>query len=98
MMNELVHSPLPLTNSKGFYSGAQGEFALMARLLFARDARRLPRLQAEARWEIFEPLELQGQTLGILGDGDIGRAAAQRARADGVSAQAGAQRGGRTGG
>lgn len=84
LFEELVHSPLPLTNAKGVYSGALGEFALMAILFFAKEARRLLRQQAEARWETFEPAELQGQTLGIIGYGDIGRAAAQRARGFGM--------------
>ncbi|MFE8598624.1 D-2-hydroxyacid dehydrogenase [Archangium violaceum] len=84
LFDELVHSPLPLTNAKGVYSGALGEFALMAMLFFAKDAHRMLRQQAEARWEKFEPAELRGQTLGILGYGDIGRAAAQRARAFGM--------------
>lgn len=84
LFDELVHSPLPLTNAKGVYSVALGEFALMAILFFAKDARRLLRQQAAARWETFEPMELRGQTLGIIGYGDIGRAAAQRARAFGL--------------
>lgn len=84
LFDELVHGQLPLTNAKGVYSGALGEFALMAILFFAKDVRRLLRQQAAARWETFEPRELRGQTLGIIGYGDIGRAAAQRAKAFGL--------------
>ncbi|OJH38781.1 D-2-hydroxyacid dehydrogenase [Cystobacter ferrugineus] len=84
LFEELIQSPLPLTNSKGVYSGSLGEFALAAMLFFAKDLRRLVRQQSEARWEQFSPVELRGQTLGILGYGDIGRAVAERARPFGM--------------
>ncbi|SEL96815.1 Phosphoglycerate dehydrogenase [Stigmatella aurantiaca] len=84
LFEELIQSPLPLTNSKGVYSGSLSEFALAAMLFFAKDLRRLVRQQAEARWQPFTSVELRGQTLGILGYGDIGRAAAQRAKAFGM--------------
>jgi phosphoglycerate dehydrogenase-like enzyme len=84
LFEELVQSPLPLTNSKGVYSGSLSEFALAAMLFFAKDLRRLVRQQAEARWQPFTSVELRGQTLGILGYGDIGQAAAQRAKAFGM--------------
>ncbi|WNG26268.1 D-2-hydroxyacid dehydrogenase [Cystobacter fuscus] len=84
LFEELIHSPLPLTNAKGAYSGSLGEFALAAMLFFAKDLRRLVRQQREARWEQFSPVELRGQTLGILGYGDIGRAVAERARPFGM--------------
>ncbi|WNG49853.1 D-2-hydroxyacid dehydrogenase [Archangium minus] len=84
LFEELIHSPLPLTNSKGVYSGSLGEFALAAMLFFAKDLRRLVRQQGEARWEQYTPVELRGRTLGILGYGDIGRAVAERARPFGM--------------
>jgi phosphoglycerate dehydrogenase-like enzyme len=84
LFEELIQSPLPLTNSKGVYSGSLGEFALAAMLFFAKDLRRLVRQQGEARWEQFSPVELRGRTLGILGYGDIGRAVAERARPFGM--------------
>jgi phosphoglycerate dehydrogenase-like enzyme len=84
LFEELIHSPLPLTNSKGIYSGSLSEFALAAMLFFAKELRRLVRQQAESRWEQFMPVELRGRTLGILGYGDIGRAVAERARPFGM--------------
>lgn len=84
LFEELIHSSLPLTNSKGVYSGSLGEFALAAMLFFAKELRRLVRQQGEARWEQYTPVELRGRTLGILGYGDIGRAVAERARPFGM--------------
>lgn len=75
----LVDSDVPLTNGRGVFSSSLAEFAIAALLYFARDFPRLLRNQRRAAWEPFEPLDLAGRTLGIVGYGDIGRAVAERA-------------------
>lgn len=75
----LVASDVPLTNGRGVFSASLAEFAIAALLYFARDFPRLLRSQRRAAWEPFEPLDLAGRTLGIVGYGDIGRAVAERA-------------------
>ena len=80
----LVNSPVPLTNGRGVFSQSLGEFVILGMLFFAKDVRRLLRSQAAAQWDPFIVAELRGQTMGIVGYGDIGRAAAQRARAMGM--------------
>ena len=57
---------------------------MAAVLFFAKDFRRMLRSQAEGRWDPFDIVEVRGQTMGIVGYGDIGRAAAQRAHALGL--------------
>lgn len=84
MFPELVESPVPFTNSKGVYSASLGEFAVLAILYFAKDVRRLIRNQMAGKWEQFDSHEIGGKTVGIVGYGDIGRAAATRARAMGM--------------
>ncbi len=81
---ELVASPVTLTNGSGVFSPPLGEFALAAMLYFAKDFRRMVRNQVAAKWEPFDVLRLAGQTVGIVGYGDIGREVAWRAHAMGM--------------
>jgi phosphoglycerate dehydrogenase-like enzyme len=82
---ELVASPAPLTNGSGVFSPPLGEFVLGAVLYFAKDFRRLIRNQTAGVWEPFDVDEVAGQTAGIVGYGDIGRAAATRLKAVGMN-------------
>jgi phosphoglycerate dehydrogenase-like enzyme len=81
---ELVHSPVPLTNGTGVFSASLGEFTLAAILYFAKDFRRMIRNQIAGVWEQFDIVPIEGQTVGIVGYGDIGRAVASRVKAMGM--------------
>jgi phosphoglycerate dehydrogenase-like enzyme len=81
---ELVASPVPLTNGTGVFSPSLGEFALAAILFFAKDLRRMVRNQEAGLWEQFDITEITGQTVGIVGYGDIGRAVATRVKPMGI--------------
>ena len=81
---ELVESEILLTNGRGVFSGSLGEFVLAAILYFAKDFRRMVRNQMADVWEPFDVEEIRGQTVGILGYGDIGRAVASRVHAMGM--------------
>ena len=81
---ELVESPVPLTNGSGVFSPPLGEFALGAILYFAKDFRRMVRSQEAGVWDQFDMPEIAGQTVGIVGYGDIGRAVATRVRPMGM--------------
>jgi phosphoglycerate dehydrogenase-like enzyme len=82
---ELIESQAPLTNGSGVFSPPLGEFVLGAVLYFAKDFRRLIRNQAAGVWEPFDVDEVSGKTAGIVGYGDIGRAAATRLKAVGMN-------------
>jgi phosphoglycerate dehydrogenase-like enzyme len=82
---ELVERPVPLTNGSGVFSPSLGEFVLAAILYFAKDFRRMVRNQMAGVWEAFDVLPVSGQTVGIVGYGDIGRAVALRVRPLGMT-------------
>jgi phosphoglycerate dehydrogenase-like enzyme len=82
---ELKESSVPLTNGAGVFSASLGEFALGAILYFAKDFRRMIRNQTAGVWEAFDVSRVSGQTVGIIGYGDIGRAIAERVRALGMT-------------
>jgi phosphoglycerate dehydrogenase-like enzyme len=81
---ELITSDVILTNGSGVFSPSLGEFALAAILYFAKDLRRMIRNQMAGVWEAFDVMPVAGQTVGIIGYGDIGRAIAIRVRTLGM--------------
>lgn len=82
----LRRSEIVVTNGRGLYAEALGEFAIASMLWFAKDLRRLARNQAERRWEPYTVERLAGKTVGIIGYGGIGRAVGTRAAALGMNA------------
>jgi len=81
---ELQASPVPLTNGRGVFRVSLAEWTIGAMLHFSYQMRRMIRQQEAGVWEIFTTEELYGRTLGVVGYGEIGRAAAERARAFGM--------------
>jgi len=84
LLPEIVESPAVLTNAKGVYSAALGEYVLASILFFAKDLRRMVASQERGLWDVFDVDMVQGSTLGVVGYGDIGRAIALRARTFGM--------------
>ncbi|HEX8408872.1 MAG TPA: D-2-hydroxyacid dehydrogenase [Thermoanaerobaculia bacterium] len=80
----LRRSDAVITNSRGLYADALGEFAVAAMLWFAKDLRRLLRNQDARRWEPYDVERLEGRTAGIIGYGGIGHAVGRRATALGM--------------
>ena len=81
---ELAESAVPLTNARGVFSGILGEFVIGAVLFFAKGFRRMVRSQEAGVWDQFDTVAVTGQTMGVIGFGDIGKAAARRAEAMGM--------------
>jgi phosphoglycerate dehydrogenase-like enzyme len=81
---ELAESAVPLTNARGVFSEILGEFAIAAVVFFAKGLRRMVRSQEAGVWDQFDTVEVAGQTMGVIGMGDIGKAVARRAEAMGM--------------
>ena len=73
-----------VTNAKGQFSSTLAEYTMLACSYFAKDFPRLMRQKKAKNWGKYSVLELRGATLGIVGYGDIGRAAAKLASAYGM--------------
>jgi phosphoglycerate dehydrogenase-like enzyme len=73
-----------MTNAKGCYSSTLAEYTMLAISYFAKDLPRLLRNQGSKNWEKYSIEEIRGKTLGIVGYGDIGKAAARLAHAYGM--------------
>jgi phosphoglycerate dehydrogenase-like enzyme len=88
LMPELVNSPVPLTNARGVFAESLGEFVIAGALFFAKDLRRMLRSQQAGKWDQFDVDVLYKQSMAIVGYGEIGRAAAKRAKALGMKVYA----------
>lgn len=75
---------ITLTNAKGIFSPSLGEYVMLACLHFAKQVPRWLANKQEKRWEKFVVSELRGQTMGIVGYGNIGQACARLAKAFGM--------------
>jgi phosphoglycerate dehydrogenase-like enzyme len=81
---ELAESDVQLTNARGVFSEILGEFVIAAVLFFAKGLRRMVRSQEAGVWDQFDTVEVAARTMGVIGLGDIGKAAARRAEALGM--------------
>jgi phosphoglycerate dehydrogenase-like enzyme len=81
---ELVASPVVVTNARGVFREPLAEFVILGILYFAKHVPRLLAQQRRSEWKQFYVEEIAGRTLGVVGYGEIGRAAAAKAHALGM--------------
>jgi phosphoglycerate dehydrogenase-like enzyme len=79
-----VPGHVTVCNARGIYDAPLAEWVVGAILAMQRGHIRSRDLQARASWEFFEPDELEGKRVVILGIGSIGSAIADRLRPFGV--------------
>jgi phosphoglycerate dehydrogenase-like enzyme len=77
-----------VTNAKGQFSSTLAEYTMLAIGYFAKDLPRLSRNKATKVWDKYDVHEIKRSTLGIVGYGDIGKAAAKLAKAYGMTVRA----------
>lgn len=71
---------ITLTNTHGLYGDSVADYVMWALLTLSRNFQIVIRNQSKRRWRHIGGPGLNGQVLGILGVGDIGRAVATRAK------------------
>lgn len=81
---DIVASNVTVTNSKGVYSRSLSEYALFACKYFALNMPRMIAQRQKKNWEQFSVRELSGQTMGIIGYGDIGQCTGELAKSYGM--------------
>lgn len=81
----LVSSDVILTNSRGVFDAAMGEYVLGLMLAMAKDLPRTIQLQLERTWNHREPALLRGATVVIVGVGGVGTGVAQSAADNGMT-------------
>ncbi len=81
---EMLAHPAQLTNGRGVFRWPLADWVMAAMLHFSFDLGRVIRQQQAGVWEPFLASRLEGQTLGIIGYGSIGSAAASRAKGFGM--------------
>jgi phosphoglycerate dehydrogenase-like enzyme len=70
-----------ITTARGVHAGPLAEFVMLALLAHVRDLRRLQAEQRAHRWEAYCGREIAGQTMVIIGAGDLARGTARLAQA-----------------
>jgi phosphoglycerate dehydrogenase-like enzyme len=84
LSREMLAHPAPLTNGRGAFRWPLADWVMAVVLHFSFDLGRVIRQQQAGVWQQFVSSMLEGKTLGIVGYGSIGSAAASRAKGFGM--------------
>ena len=76
--------PILVTGSKGIHGTVFSEFALACILMLAKKLPECIEAQKQRKWQRLQPLEVEGQTVGIIGLGVAGSDLARKAKALGM--------------
>lgn len=81
---EVKSRPIQVTGSKGIHGAVFSEFALACILALAKKLPQCMEAQKQNHWQRLQPIEIEGQTLGIVGLGIAGSELARKAKAFGM--------------
>ncbi len=76
--------PIEVTGSKGIHGTVFSEFALACIFTLAKKLPECIEAQRQKKWQKFQPIEVEGKTLGIVGLGTVGLELARKAKALGM--------------
>jgi phosphoglycerate dehydrogenase-like enzyme len=76
--------PIHVTGSKGIHGTVFSEFALACVLMLAKKLPECIEAQKQRKWQRLQPVEVEGQTLGIIGLGVAGNDLARKAKGLGM--------------
>jgi phosphoglycerate dehydrogenase-like enzyme len=76
--------PIQVTGSKGVHGTVFSEFALACVLMLAKKLPQCLEAQTRREWRRLQPIEVEGQTIGIVGLGVAGTELARKANAVGI--------------
>jgi phosphoglycerate dehydrogenase-like enzyme len=76
--------PIQVTGSKGIHGTVFSEFALACIFALAKKLPECFEAQRDCQWQKLQPVEVEGQTLGIVGLGTVGTVLASKAKALGM--------------
>jgi phosphoglycerate dehydrogenase-like enzyme len=76
--------PIQVTGSKGIHGTVFSEFALASIFMLAKKLPQCIEAQREKKWQQFQPMEVEGKTVGIVGLGTVGDELARKAKALGM--------------
>jgi phosphoglycerate dehydrogenase-like enzyme len=84
LSDAILKSPIRIATASGLHGAAMGEVVLEMMLMFAKDAPAYLLMKQARQWKRYRPKLLKGQTVGILGLGNIGREVARLCGAFGM--------------
>ncbi|MFC1933672.1 D-2-hydroxyacid dehydrogenase [Chloroflexota bacterium] len=84
LTDDIVKSPVIMTNVSGIHATPIGEFVIGLMLMFVKQAPLCFQLKQEKQWNQFFPSVLRSKTVGIVGLGSIGWEVARLAKAFGM--------------
>jgi phosphoglycerate dehydrogenase-like enzyme len=84
LTDEIIRSPVILTNMRGIHSSPVSEVALELMLMLAKQAPACFQAKQEKKWQRFVPVLFRSQTVGIVGLGHIGKEIARLTKAFGA--------------
>ncbi|MFC2052624.1 D-2-hydroxyacid dehydrogenase, partial [Chloroflexota bacterium] len=84
LTNDIVESPVIMTNVSGIHATTISEFVICTMLMFVKQSQSCFQMKQNKEWDRFNASVLRGKTVGIVGLGSIGWEVARLTKAFGM--------------